>query len=70
MVGRKRLPTPATGKKGRVEVLWGEVTAVGERLSELKVILGESSYQTKTRGECFTAQSPSSALTCSSPDRH
>ena len=51
VIGRKRLPTPATGKSGRVEVLWGEVTSVGENLSELRTTLGANSYETSTRGE-------------------
>lgn len=44
-VGKKRLPSLESH-----ETFWATVTLVGSDLSELRSVLGESSYETKTKG--------------------
>ncbi|KAM5532241.1 hypothetical protein V8D89_014080 [Ganoderma adspersum] len=48
VVGKKGLPDPEA--KGRGRVFWGTVSTVGEDLKKLEEGLGESTYETKTRG--------------------
>ncbi|TFK34793.1 hypothetical protein BDQ12DRAFT_613037 [Crucibulum laeve] len=50
-VGKKHLPNPEHGGvgKGRKEMFWAIVTAVGDDLSSLEKGLGEKTYETKTR---------------------
>ncbi|KAF9465357.1 hypothetical protein BDZ94DRAFT_1320413 [Collybia nuda] len=51
-VGKKHLPDPEQGGKGkgRKETFWATVTAVGDDLNSLEKGLGEKTYETKTRG--------------------
>ena len=49
VVGKKGLPDPEA--RGRDRVFWGTVSTVGEDLKKLEEGLGESTYETKTRGE-------------------
>lgn len=53
IVGKKQLPDPESGGKGkgRKETFWATVTSVGDDLHKLQEGLGEKSYETKTRGE-------------------
>ncbi|KAF8074073.1 hypothetical protein FPV67DRAFT_1577176 [Lyophyllum atratum] len=51
-IGKKHLPDPESGGKGRgrKETFWATVTAVGDNLHNLEEGLGEKTYETKTRG--------------------
>ncbi|KAK4051457.1 hypothetical protein OIV83_002941 [Microbotryomycetes sp. JL201] len=50
-IGRKYLPKRTEGQKQKQsDICWGKVLEVSDTFSHLKQSLGESSYETKTRG--------------------
>ena len=52
VVGKKSLPDPDVKGGGRgKQVFWGSISTIGEDLKKLEEGLGESTYETKTRGE-------------------
>ncbi|TBU54882.1 hypothetical protein BD310DRAFT_961148 [Dichomitus squalens] len=51
VVGKKSLPDPeAKGGGQGNQVFWGSISTIGEDLKKLEEGLGESTYETKTRG--------------------
>ena len=56
-LGKKQLPDPEHATGGRKETFWATVTAVGNDLESLEKGLDEKTYETKTRGELYSASS-------------